>query len=305
MSGFELLGEIQDDADDRGHADRRVHGPGADRGRRGGAAAQGEEHRAERRAVARAPARRDGAVPAPRRGEPPAGQAAHAREPATPRDEALAGKKVLVVDDDVRNIFALSSLLERHGMTVASATTGQEAIDQLETEPDLKIVLMDIMMPEMDGYETMQRIRKNARYPPPADHRADREGDEGRPREMPRGGRLRLHREAGQHRTSCSRSCACGCIPDRLRHAMSEKEAVDILLVDDQPARLLTLRGDPGPARTPARDRGLGRRGAGAAHGARVRRHPARRQHAGDGRLRDRAADPPASALRERRRSSS
>ena len=79
-------------------------------------------------------------------------------------DEALAGKKALVVDDDVRNIFALSSLLERHGMTVASATTGQEAINQLETQPDLKIVLMDIMMPEMDGYETMQRIRKNAKY---------------------------------------------------------------------------------------------------------------------------------------------
>jgi CheY-like chemotaxis protein len=79
-------------------------------------------------------------------------------------DVALTGKKALVVDDDVRNIFALSSLLERHGMTVASATTGQEAINQLETEPDLQIVLMDIMMPQMDGYETMQRIRKNARY---------------------------------------------------------------------------------------------------------------------------------------------
>ena len=114
-------------------------------------------------------------------------------------DEALAGKKALVVDDDVRNIFALSSLLERHGMTVASATTGQEAINQLETQPDLEIVLMDIMMPEMDGYETMQRIRKDAQLPPPADHRADREGDEGRPREVPGGGRLRLHRQARQH----------------------------------------------------------------------------------------------------------
>jgi CheY-like chemotaxis protein len=79
-------------------------------------------------------------------------------------DEALLGRKVLVVDDDVRNIFALSSLLERHGMSVASATTGQEAISQIETQPDLQIVLMDIMMPEMDGYETMQRIRKDARY---------------------------------------------------------------------------------------------------------------------------------------------
>ena len=79
-------------------------------------------------------------------------------------DEALLGRKALVVDDDVRNIFALSSLLERHGMSVASATTGQEAISQIETQPDLQIVLMDIMMPEMDGYETMHRIRRDARY---------------------------------------------------------------------------------------------------------------------------------------------
>jgi CheY-like chemotaxis protein len=74
-------------------------------------------------------------------------------------DEALAGKKVLVVDDDVRNIFALSSVLERHGMHVVSATTGQEAIDLIERTPDLALALMDIMMPEMDGYETMRRIR--------------------------------------------------------------------------------------------------------------------------------------------------
>jgi CheY-like chemotaxis protein len=74
-------------------------------------------------------------------------------------DEALAGRKVLVVDDDVRNIFALSSILERHGMNVLTATTGQEAIDRIERTPDLALVLMDIMMPEMDGYETMKRIR--------------------------------------------------------------------------------------------------------------------------------------------------
>ncbi len=77
-------------------------------------------------------------------------------------DEALAGRKVLVVDDDVRNIFALSSVLERRGMTVLSAGTGREAIETIETTPDLAIVLMDIMMPEMDGYETMQVIRQNA-----------------------------------------------------------------------------------------------------------------------------------------------
>ncbi len=76
-------------------------------------------------------------------------------------DDALAGRKVLVVDDDVRNIFALSSVLERRGMKVLSAGTGREAIATIETTPDLAIVLMDIMMPEMDGYETMQVIRQN------------------------------------------------------------------------------------------------------------------------------------------------
>jgi CheY-like chemotaxis protein len=76
-------------------------------------------------------------------------------------DEALAGRKVLVVDDDVRNIFALSSVLERRGMTVLCAGTGREAIAMIESTPDLAIVLMDIMMPEMDGYETMQVIRQN------------------------------------------------------------------------------------------------------------------------------------------------
>jgi HAMP domain-containing protein/CheY-like chemotaxis protein/signal transduction histidine kinase len=76
-------------------------------------------------------------------------------------DEALIGRKVLVVDDDVRNIFALSSVLERRGMTVLTAGTGREAIDIIESTNDLGIVLMDIMMPEMDGYETMQVIRQN------------------------------------------------------------------------------------------------------------------------------------------------
>jgi HAMP domain-containing protein/CheY-like chemotaxis protein/signal transduction histidine kinase len=79
-------------------------------------------------------------------------------------DEALIGKKVLVVDDDVRNIFALSSVLERRGMTVLTAGTGREAIETLESTPDLAIVLMDIMMPEMDGYETMQVIRQNPSF---------------------------------------------------------------------------------------------------------------------------------------------
>ncbi|HZZ16495.1 MAG TPA: response regulator, partial [Candidatus Sulfotelmatobacter sp.] len=79
-------------------------------------------------------------------------------------DDALVGKKVLVVDDDVRNIFALSSVIERRGMTVITAGTGREAIAKLESTPDIAIVLMDIMMPEMDGYETMQVIRQNAAF---------------------------------------------------------------------------------------------------------------------------------------------
>jgi HAMP domain-containing protein/CheY-like chemotaxis protein/signal transduction histidine kinase len=79
-------------------------------------------------------------------------------------DDALVGRKVLVVDDDVRNIFALSSVLERRGMTVLTAGTGREAIATLESTPDIAIVLMDIMMPEMDGYETMQVIRQNSSF---------------------------------------------------------------------------------------------------------------------------------------------
>jgi HAMP domain-containing protein/CheY-like chemotaxis protein/signal transduction histidine kinase len=79
-------------------------------------------------------------------------------------DQDLAGKPVLVVDDDVRNIFALSSVLERRGMKVLSATTGHEALAILDSTPGVSIVLMDIMMPEMDGYKTMQFIRQNPTY---------------------------------------------------------------------------------------------------------------------------------------------
>jgi len=79
-------------------------------------------------------------------------------------DDALVGKKVMVVDDDVRNIFALSSVLERRGMDVITAGTGREAIAKLDSTPDVAIVLMDIMMPEMDGYETMRVIRQNASF---------------------------------------------------------------------------------------------------------------------------------------------
>src|SRR5262245_28416813 len=76
-------------------------------------------------------------------------------------DEDLLGKSVLVVDDDVRNIFALSSVLERRGMKVLTSSTGNEATSLLERTPGRSSVLMDIMMPEMDGYQTMQKIRQN------------------------------------------------------------------------------------------------------------------------------------------------
>jgi CheY-like chemotaxis protein/signal transduction histidine kinase/HAMP domain-containing protein len=78
-------------------------------------------------------------------------------------DTALTGKKALVVDDDVRNIFALTSVLERHKMTVVSAEDGKQALDQLQKTPGIEIILMDVMMPEMDGYETMRAIRKQAK----------------------------------------------------------------------------------------------------------------------------------------------
>jgi HAMP domain-containing protein/CheY-like chemotaxis protein/signal transduction histidine kinase len=79
-------------------------------------------------------------------------------------DEDLVGRTVLLVDDDARNIFALSSVLERRGMQVFTATTGREAIDLLTENPKISIVLMDIMMPEMDGYETIHNIRTRSEF---------------------------------------------------------------------------------------------------------------------------------------------
>jgi CheY-like chemotaxis protein len=76
-------------------------------------------------------------------------------------NEVLRHRKVLVVDDDVRNIFALTSVLENQEMEVLTATNGRQAIDMIQKTPDLSVVLMDIMMPEMDGYETMRQIRKD------------------------------------------------------------------------------------------------------------------------------------------------
>ncbi len=75
-------------------------------------------------------------------------------------DHVLSGRTVLIVDDDIRNIFALTSILEWRNMSIISAETGRDAIRLLQTRPEIDIVLMDIMMPEMDGLDTMRVIRK-------------------------------------------------------------------------------------------------------------------------------------------------
>ena len=80
------------------------------------------------------------------------------------REDIFSTKKVLVVDDDMRNVFALSSVLEEKGMEVLAAENGQKALDILDTSPDIDLVLMDIMMPEMDGFEAMSRIRGQTRF---------------------------------------------------------------------------------------------------------------------------------------------
>ena len=80
------------------------------------------------------------------------------------REKAFEGRKILVVDDDVRNIFALTSALEQKGAVVEIARNGHEAISQLQAIDDIDLVLMDIMMPEMDGFTAMEQIRKEPRF---------------------------------------------------------------------------------------------------------------------------------------------
>jgi CheY-like chemotaxis protein len=77
-------------------------------------------------------------------------------------DRLLSGRKVLIVDDDMRNIFALSTVLEEHDMLIVSADNGRDAVRILQEQRDIDVVLMDIMMPEMDGMETMREIRRHA-----------------------------------------------------------------------------------------------------------------------------------------------
>lgn len=81
-----------------------------------------------------------------------------------PVGEAFAGKRVLIVDDDIRNVYALTHVLGRLGMEVVYAENGREGLEALEREEMIALVLMDVMMPEMDGYETLQAVRQMPRF---------------------------------------------------------------------------------------------------------------------------------------------
>jgi CheY-like chemotaxis protein len=80
------------------------------------------------------------------------------------RERALSGRRILIVDDDVRNVFALTSALELHDIDVLYAGNGEEGLGILRSEPDVDLVLMDVMMPGMDGYTAMREIRKMSRF---------------------------------------------------------------------------------------------------------------------------------------------
>ena len=115
-------------------------------------------------------------------------------------ETVLKDKKILIVDDDIRNIFAMTSLLERYEMQILSAETGKTALEQLQASPDIDVVLMDIMMPDMDGYDTMRAIRKFAQIPHAAGHRSHGQGHERRPGKVHRCRRFGLHCQAGGQR---------------------------------------------------------------------------------------------------------
>ncbi|MYS72463.1 response regulator, partial [Streptomyces sp. SID5926] len=99
--------------------------------------------------------------PEVRERQPGAGQEAVAQ---AHRGIRFGGQKVLIVDDDIRNVFALTSVLEQHGLSVLYAENGREGIEVLEQHEDVAVVLMDIMMPEMDGYATTTAIRRMPQF---------------------------------------------------------------------------------------------------------------------------------------------
>jgi tubulin-specific chaperone A len=79
-------------------------------------------------------------------------------------EDVLSGKTIMIVDDDMRNVFALSSVLESYNVSIVIGKNGREGIEKLKANPHIDLIMMDIMMPEMDGYEAMRLIRSEAKY---------------------------------------------------------------------------------------------------------------------------------------------
>jgi signal transduction histidine kinase/HAMP domain-containing protein/CheY-like chemotaxis protein len=98
------------------------------------------------------------------RAEPAAPDAAPRRPMSKQARSALKGKRALLVDDDIRNVFALTSALEQYGMVVSHAENGREGIEALKRLQDVDVVLMDLMMPDLDGYDTIRIVRQHKRY---------------------------------------------------------------------------------------------------------------------------------------------
>ena len=146
-------------------------------------------------------------------------------------DAVFEGKKVLIVDDDVRNVFALTSVFERRGMEVVFAENGREGIEALKANPDI-VARPDGHHDARDGrVRGHARDARDARVPAAADRGAHREGDEGRPREEHRLGRVRLHHEAGRRGPAP--------VADE---GLAIPVSGAILVVDDQPESLVALR---------------------------------------------------------------
>ena len=108
-------------------------------------------------------------------------------------DEVLKNKTVLLADDDVRNIFSLTKILEQHKMKIIPAIDGKEALEKMNAHPDVDIVLMDMMMPEMDGFESIRKIRQTPAFQKYSDHCDYSKSNDGRPGKMHTGRSIRLY----------------------------------------------------------------------------------------------------------------
>ena len=204
LPGAELIERIRKTKGGEQSADRGLHGPGPDEGP--GAAAREHcvhGHRQGRRdpPTGSSTRRRCSCI-----GRSPACRSTSRSSSSVNDDSELQGRKVLIVDDDVRNIFSLTSALEQNGMEVVFAENGREGIELSKATPDIDVMLVDIMMPEMDGYETMRAIRKSPAYHAPAPCGRHRQGHEGRSGEVPRGGRHGLRFETCGHRPTSGRT---------------------------------------------------------------------------------------------------